>query len=113
MRDRLPALPLLTLIGWTFFVWVSRLRNVFGNDELSGWGTSWRIGVVVVFVALASLAVNGLLVGLFVGWTIAYWIVRGGGILVEDHSAGFKAIHTVLMVVSIGLAMWVWRSRNR
>ena len=113
MRDRLPALPLLAMIGWTLFLWTSRLRNVLGNDELSAWGTTWRIGVVVVFVVLALLAATGRLVDLFVGWTIGYWVVRGGGILIGDYSAGFKAIHTALMAVSIGLAMWVWRARNR
>ncbi len=113
MRDRLPPLPVLTLIGWTLLVWMSRARTVVDNGDLSTWGTSWRIGVVVVFLALASLAARDRMIGLFVAWTIVYWVVRGGGLLITEHSIGFKAIHTVLMVVSIGLAMWVWRSRNR
>ncbi len=113
MRDRLPPLPLLTMVGWTLLLWISRLRNVLGNDELSAWGMSWRVGVVVVFVALALLAATSRLVGLFVGWTMGSWVVRGGGLLIGDYRAGFKAIHAVLMVASIGLAMWVCRSRNR
>lgn len=113
MRARLPAPPLLVMVGWTLFLWISRTRNVLGNDELTDWGVTWRLGVVVVFVVLALLAASGRLVDLFVWWTIGYWLVRGGGILVGDEDVGFKAIHTVLMVISIGLAMWVWRSRSR
>ena len=54
MLDRLRAWPAFTvLIGWTLFLWASRTRNVVSNDALSAWGTAWRLGVVVVFVALA------------------------------------------------------------
>ena len=34
-------------------------------------------------------------------------------LLLDDHDAAFKAIHTALMVVSISAAMWVWRTRTR
>lgn len=113
MRDRLPSTPLLVMVGWTLFLWVSRLRNVVGNDDLTAFGTTWRVGVVVVFVGLALVAATGRAVGLFVGWTVGYWAVRGGGILIDDYDAGFKAVHTALMAVSIGVAMWVWRTRSR
>ena len=46
-------------------------------------------------------------------WTLGFWVVRGGGILLDDHDAAFKAIHSALMVVSIGLAMWVWQAPER
>ena len=46
-------------------------------------------------------------------WTVGFWLVRGGGILLDDHDAAFTVIHTALMVVSIVLAMWVWRTRGR
>lgn len=114
IRDRLPPTPLLVLVGWTVFLWISRLRNVLADDDLTAFGTAWRIGVVVVFVVLAVFAAGGRLVGVLIAWTVGYWLVRGGGILLDDdHDAGFKAIHTVLMVVSIGLAMWAWRTRSR
>ena len=82
--------PLALLIGWTLFVWTSRTRNVVGNDQLSVWATTWRLGVVVVFVSLAGLA----LVGRLRGWL---WLPR---------------LVAILMAVSIGLAGWVWVRRS-
>ncbi len=92
---------------------MSRLRNVLGNDELSDTGVAWRVGVVIVFVGLAGLAATGRAIAVLVWWTVGFWLVRGGGILLDDHDLGFKAVHTVLMVVSIGAAMWVWSTRSR
>lgn len=44
------------------------------------------------------------------GWTALVWTVRGVGILLDpNHDAGFKAVHTVLMVGSLvvaGAALW-------
>jgi hypothetical protein len=44
------------------------------------------------------------------GWTALVWTVRGVGILLDpNHGAGFKAVHTVLMVGSLlvaGAALW-------
>ncbi|MEM9465382.1 MAG: hypothetical protein AAGA90_08400 [Actinomycetota bacterium] len=111
---RLRAWPALgVLVGWTVFLWVSRLRNVLGNDELDDLGIAWRVAVVVVFVLLTAAAAGGRAIAVLVWWTIGYWLVRGGGILLDDHDAAFTAIHTALMAVSIGAAMWVWRTRTR
>ena len=36
---RLRSWPALAvLVGWTLVLWFSRLRNVLGGDELTGWG---------------------------------------------------------------------------
>ena len=111
---RLRAWPALgVLVGWTVFLWSSRLRNVVSNDELDTWGVTWRVGVVVIFVVLAALAATGRAIPVLVVWTVGFWVVRGGGILLDDHDVGFTLIHTALMVVSIGAAMWVWRTRTR
>ena len=111
---RLRSWPALAvLVGWTIFLWASRLRNVVDNDELDDWGLAWRVAVVVVFVSLAVAAAGGRAIGVLVWWTVGFWVVRGGGILLDDHDAAFTAIHTALMVVSIGAAMWVWRTRSR
>lgn len=113
MLRRLPTRPVLALVAWSVFLWLSRLRNVLGNDDLTGWGTAWRVIVVAVFVGLAIAAWTGRLVTVLVVWTVAFWVVRGGGILLDDHDIGFTLVHTALMAVSIGLAMWVWRTRDR
>lgn len=112
---RLRSWPALAvLVGWTLVLWLSRLRNVLGNDELNGWGVGWRVGVVVVFVGLALAATTGRLVGALACWTVGFWLARGGGILIDgSYDAGFKLIHTALMVVSISAAMWVWKTRTR
>ena len=112
-------LPLIVLVGWTIFLWLSRLRNVLRDDDLSGAGIAWRVAVVVVFVALAIAVVVAMRTGrpplretvtALVGWTIAFWLVRGTGILLDDHDTSFTVVHTVLMVVSIGVAVWAGRS---
>lgn len=109
------------LVVWTVFLWLSRTRNVLANNELSSSGRAVRLAIVVVFVALALAVVVGrtrswfgVAVGVLCAWTGGYWLVRGGGILLGDYTAGFKAVHTVLMAISIGLAALVWwKSRDR
>jgi hypothetical protein len=42
--------------------------------------------------------------------TIGVWVVRTAGILLADHDPGFKTVHSVLALMSIGLAGWALRS---
>jgi hypothetical protein len=115
------------LVVWTFFVWTSRIRNVFSDDGLDAFDRTWRTGVAVVFIGFAvAMGValwrsrrSGLGVGatrllaVFASWTVAFWVVRGTGMLFDgNHDAGFKAIHTVLAVFSIGLAALALRGRT-
>ena len=100
------------VIGWTFFLWLSRLRNVVNNDEFSSSARSIRIGIVVVFVTLAALAVVTVrrrrpkVLALFLAWTVGYWLVRGIGILIDgEYSLGFKVAHAALMTVSLTLSV--------
>jgi hypothetical protein len=113
--------PTFTLVGWTLFVWVTRIRNIVGDDELTGSARAWRLGAAVAFVgfAVALLAVrrfsparSRVVLAPFMVLSVGYWLVRGTGILVADHDVGFKVVHTVLMVISIVLAMWAWRRRD-
>ena len=112
--NRLLTLMPWILTSWTVFLWLSRLRNVLGDDDLTSTGRAWRIGVVVVFVVLAVVAAAGMIrrtmvpLLVLIVWTVCYWLVRGTGILLGDWSVGFKVVHTVLMVVSLGLAIGAW-----
>ena len=119
MRTRLPVLGFLV---WTLFVWVGRIRDIVSDDDLSGGAMAWRLGAAVLFIVLAvavlvarrlRAAPATAILGALVVWTVGWWSVRGIGILVDgNHAAGFKVVHTVLMIVSIGLAMWAWVRRD-
>ena len=87
---------------------------------------AWRIVVAVVFLVLAALLAtvalgrwhrrplgSTRLVAMFCLWTIVFWAVRGGGLLFADHDAGFKVVHTILAVTSIGLAAVLYRVDQR
>jgi hypothetical protein len=101
--------PAVAFAAWTVFVWAGRIRN--GGSVLlaasflvlaaiviaSIWKHRWRL------YAVSALAV----------WTIVVWAVRTPMILVHDHPAAFKAVHTVLAVVSIALAVWAERDIQR
>ena len=113
-------------VAWTAVVWVGRIRNVVGDDALSGGARAWRIVVAVVFLLLAALLAtvalgrwhrrplgSTRLVAMFCLWTIVFWAVRGGGLLFADHDAGFKVVHTILAVTSIGLAAVLYRVDQR
>jgi len=103
--------PVWAMAGWSIVLWASRTNNVLSNDDLSDTGRLVRLAVVVVFVGLALWSVVGIRrewwapVWVLIVWTVGFWLVRGAGILIDDYSASFKAVHTVLAVVSIGLAV--------
>jgi hypothetical protein len=104
------------LVAWTVLVWTGRIRNVIGDGDLSPAGRISGLAVAAVFLGLAGLSVSVLLggrggvgttrfVAVFCLWTITFWAVRGTGMLFADHDLGFKAVHSVLALVSIGLAV--------
>ena len=43
--------PLIPLLIWTLFVWSSRIRNVWTDEDLSTGGQVLRTGYAVVFLA--------------------------------------------------------------
>ncbi len=114
------------LIGWTLFVWVGRLRNIFLDDELAGWSQAWRFTLAASFVVLALVA-GGLLaravfsrsgpdsgmrlprraVGLLAIFGIIVWLIRGTDIFFGNHELAFKVVHTVLAGVTITLGVVV------
>ena len=41
-------------------------------------------------------------------WTVWVWATRLWNILGDDHSAGFKLVHSLLAVVSVVFAVATW-----
>ena len=119
------------LVAWTLGVWGTRIRNIAEDTELAGFERVWRTGLAIGLVLTALVAGAALLaqffgsgssgrvdrprwlqgaIGALGSITIITWVARGIGIATADHGAAFIAVHLVLAVVSIGLAVWAWRS---
>jgi hypothetical protein len=100
---RSSRLPVYLFIGWTVFVWAGRIRN--GGSLL----------LALSFLVLAGVALwrRGRWVTALAAYTVLVWAIRTPVILVHDHPAGFKAVHTVLAVVSVGLAIAAQRNVQR
>lgn len=109
---------------WTLFVWGGRLRNLWldpgGFAEASRWSLVGSIvftalGLAVVGVWLASRFGSGanliprlierIPVFALAGLTTVVWLIRAVDIALGDHSVAFIAVHVVLAVISIGLAV--------
>ena len=110
------------LVVVTVAVWAVRVVSVFGDDSLSGSARLWRLLVAGCFLAFAGFAVAVLsgrwdghrlgstrLVAMFCLWTMVFWTVRSIGILLGDYDAGFTLVHVLLAVVSVGVALPVYR----
>jgi hypothetical protein len=115
---------LLAFVVWTAFIWINRLVNAWGSDSES---TSGKVVSTVLAVALLGFAAAGAVVLVrtwrgplgataarllqaFVVLTVAVWVVRIPLILLADHPVGFKVVHAALGVVSLALAVGVWRT---
>lgn len=112
MPDRRPWPP-MALVGWTVLVWTTRIRNIVGDEELTGADRAGRLALALSFTALAAAVTWAwrrrapwarAAVLALAGWTIAVWAVRVVGIATADHDAAFVAVHTALGIVSVGLA---------
>ncbi len=111
-----------TVIAWTLFMWATRTRLIFTEDDLSVGDVVLRIFPVFIFVALALVLIVSVRTGrpdllptmaAFAAWTTGYWLIRVVLISFRDHSVGFKIVHAVLATVSIGTAAWAWRRTSR
>lgn len=95
---------------WTLLIWGTRIRNVVDQD-----GVGWSLVVPVLLTVLGAVALvdrrRGVLV--LAAVTVAVWAVRLPLVLVHDHSAGFKVVHAVLAVISVGLAIVTSRASVR
>lgn len=109
----------VALVAWTFFVWTTRIGNIWGDDDLDTAGKVGRTALALSFTFLALAVVGALwrrrawvrpaVVALAV-WTTGVWLVRDTSILFGDHDTSFKIVHTVLAVVSIVLSGLALRS---
>lgn len=124
------ATPVVVLVAWTLFVWIGRIRNIVTDDELTGAAFVWRLLTAVAFtmagvgLALAltwyvrtrhpfALPVVTWLAGPLAVVGVLFWAIRGTTIAIGDYGAGFKVVHSVLALVSIGLGVWVLRWLRR
>jgi hypothetical protein len=119
---RFRRLPVVALVAWTLFVWLTRVRNVAGDEDLSIGSQLWGLALAGSFIALAGYVVLaatrrrerlGWATLALAGWTVVVWIVRGVDIATGDHSAGFVVVHLLLGLVSIALAGLATRSVAR
>ncbi len=56
---------------------------------------------------------DALIVRAFCVWTLYVWVTRLWNIWRDDHGVAFKAVHSVLALVSVVLAAAVWQVVNR
>lgn len=105
-------------------MWATRIDNILGQDALSSGGRASRLALALSFTVLGVAllitwwqarrreltSLEAGLVRVAAAWTVIVWLVRGTGIALGDNSGAFIAVHTVLAVVSIGLAVAATRT---
>lgn len=109
---------LVTLFIWLNRIWLSWTQKGVGVPAKLATSipiTFFVIAAGILLVAMwrgADRTSPGFrnLVRAFSAGTVAYWAIRGPMILAHHHPAGFKAVHAVLAVVSIAVAVLAWRS---
>jgi hypothetical protein len=121
MSPRRPP-AVLALVGWTGFVWTTRIGNIWGDDGLTS-GEKWgRTGLALSFTVLALATAWALwqrvawvrtAVLALAAWTVGVWVVRSIGIATGDHEAGFIVVHLVLAAVSFALSALAIRAVGR
>jgi hypothetical protein len=107
-----PRRTAIAFAAWTLFVWLTRVRNAVGDDDLSTAGKAGTLLLCASFAVLACLVLEAVvrspdrrqpLVALLALWTTVVWVVRSVQIAADGRSAGFVAVHLALGVVSIVL----------
>ncbi len=101
------------LVAWTFFVWTTRIGNVWRDHALDVGQKLGRTALALSFTALAVVVLAAHLrrrpwlrsaVLVLATWTAVVWVERSVGIATGGHGAAFVAVHVVLASVSIVLA---------
>lgn len=117
--------PALALSAWTVLVWTTRIRNIWTDDSLTTSGQLWRTALAGAFTVFAVVTAGAWLrarradratssflpvwIRAFAVWTIVVWSIRAVQIGGAGHGVAFKAVHTMLAIVSVGLALWAAR----
>ncbi|CAB4552634.1 unannotated protein [freshwater metagenome] len=127
MRPR-SAISVGAFLVWTIFVWgIVRVRNIMGDADLSTPERTWPLILAATLWVPAAVLLVTLLVTLLrkrpfaqaatIGvavlgvWTTLVWIVRAFDIaLVSNRELPFIAVHLVLAVISVALAVIAARS---
>ena len=105
-------------------MWGTRIDNVLGDDGLTDADKVLRVFLSVSFLAFGVVAVWAwrqaasaavapvvrTLVRVGAAWTVVVWVVRGADIALGDHAGAFIAVHLVLAVVSVALAVQAVRA---
>jgi hypothetical protein len=113
--ERLRPYPVTVLCAVTLVIWLNRIWLAWTDpDDTVAQKVVWSVPIVA-FVAAATVllalmwrgrAATLTFVRVAQGFalaTIAYWAIRLPMILLADHPAGFKVVHTVL-AVALGAA---------
>lgn len=101
--------------AWTLFVWTTRVRNIAEDDgsvlDLVLAAVLAVLGLAVVLAAWRARARLAPVLAVAVVATLVAWALRTPMILLDpEWGAAFKAVHTALAVVSVGLALVAWRT---
>ncbi len=108
--------------AWNTVIWLARIRNISAEESLGTGGRILWLAPAVLFsggglLAIAAWWRGGAAlarpVAAFVVAVVLYWPVRTVLILIDGHSLSFRLVHVVLAVVSVGLAVAVWRCLQR
>jgi hypothetical protein len=98
----------------TLLIWTTRIGNIWGDDAAS---TGSKVGSTLLALSFTGFALATLwlvhrrapalrpVVVAFAAWTAAVWAVRLVAIVTGDRGAAFVAVHAVLAVASVALAL--------
>jgi len=104
------------LAAWTVFIWSIRIFNALGDAALDVGEKAFAVALSLSLLGLAAASVRAAWTGRGVGvirvfatWTTLVWAYRITMILLAEHEVGFKVVHTILGLVSVVLAVLVYR----
>lgn len=118
LTERLRPAPVAVFTILTLLIWTNRIWLAWTNaEDAVAEKLVWSTPITLFVLAAAYLLVRMLtgrasgrtfatVVRVFAAGTVVYWAIRIAIILTGDHTAGFKAVHTVLALVSAAAAVW-------